>query len=763
MRLSIKWVIIFGSILLVWSTNLIILPSSYLMSQRVLTRHIRDIMQNVVDLTLEQSNNHLNKAKSAAYLAKQLLSANVVRNDIDGVNSLERYFFNQLSIYPQLAGIYFATPKGNFFYVSHSSKKLKDGYRTKIINYSQEGKRHVELIWRDKNFSLISKEDDPKDTYDPRKRPWYKSVIAQNSMIWTAPYIFYTSEKPGVTIAAPSFNSKGKLKGIVGVDIEISELSTFTSKLKVGKTGQAFMLNRNGDVIAYKNLEKLIIHNNNSSSFRLPKVSEINNDMVFNAYRSVHWQYDDDGFIKLDKSIFTSFKMNNKKYSCMFVPFPDKRLPWVIGVYLPEDDYLGEIKGNRLFNLAATVIISILASLMGLYLAKKIIQPIVDLQKEARAIQNNDLETSFNISSPFNEIRETANTFDSMKKSIIEYENTLLEKEEIHRAITSTANDSIIMINDQHLISYWNPAAELMFGYSSTEVIGKDLHQVIVPAKYFKRFNKGLSKFDNYIENKFVRGKTFEVTALNRDGLEFPVEISLSTMIIRGKQHALAIIRDITARAQSDQIKKRLAHDLHDGIGGNLTNIKLLAVILESKKDTASIKDGLQIIADLSTDCISEIRNYMNVLDDQDLSWQDLIDELQQYTIRVVESYDITTSVTSDIPEDTPQPNTFLYMNLFKIIKEAINNAIKHSSATNIRVSFKVIDDIFTCIVRDNGNGISPKAGSGRGLLSMETRATELGGKFEIVDADGVKLKISIPIHSANKAASLDNGLPKTI
>jgi PAS domain S-box-containing protein len=727
------------------------MPSSYLMFQRVLTTHIRDIMQNVVDLTLEQSKNHLSKAKSAAYLTKQLLSADVVKNDINGNASLERYLFNQLSIYPHLAGIYFATPKGNFFYVSRNPKKVKDGYRTKIIRYDQNGNRQVKLVWRDDNFGLIAREEDPTDTYDPRKRPWYTGVIEKGEMIWTAPYIFYTSQKPGVTIAAPSLDSDGNLKGIVGVDVEISELSTFISKLKVGKTGQAFMLNRNGDVIAYKGLENLIIHKKNSSSFRLPKVSEINNDIVFNAFNSVNWRYDDDGFLKLDKSIFSSFLLGKKKYSCIFSPFPDKRLPWIIGVYVPEDDYLAELKRNRTFNLIGTIIISILASFLGLILARRIIRPIINLQKEAKAIKNNDLTTSFKTSSSFNEIQETANTFASMKQAIVNYEDTLVEKEEIYRAITNTANDAIIMMDENHLISYWNPAAEQMFGYGSLEVIGKNLHQAIAPSRFFARYNKGLQRFDNEERGQFI-GKTIEVSAINNDGVEFPVEISLSTMKINGKRHALAIIRDITARTQNDQIKKRLAHDLHDGIGGNLTNIKLLSNILESKTDHNLINDGLHTIADLSTDCISEIRNYMNVLEDRDLNWKDFIDELRQYTIRVVEPYDITPSVTSEVSENAAPPNTFTYMNLFKIVKEAVNNSIKHAHAANIWVKFEITDETFICTIKDNGNGISPKAGSGRGLLSMEGRATELGGTFTLTEKDGVTVTITVPIISANKS-----------
>lgn len=754
MRLSIKWCIILGSFLLVWGTHLIIMPSSYFSSERVLTSHVQDIMQNIVDLTLEQSNNHLNKAKSAANLAKQLLSANVVRHDISGVSSLERYFFDQLSIYPHLSGIYFATLEGDFFFVSRTNEKIENGYRTKFIRTDSNGHRQVDLTWRNQNFVQIDQKSDPEDPYDPRKRPWFTKVLENREVIWTSPYIFFSSQKPGITIAGPSLTDDGTLKGIVGVDIEISELSTFISKLRVGKSGQAFMLNRNGDVIAYHDLDNLIIRKKDASSFRLPKVSEISNDIVNSAFKSIEWQYDDEGFLELEEPMFTSFTVDKKKYISIFAPFPDKRLPWIVAVYIPEQDYLGDIRDNRFINTVATVIISILASLLGLFLAKKIISPIENLQKEAKAIEQNDMLTTFRTSSMFLELQETADSFSRMKTSLIDHKDSLLEKEEIYRAITTTANDAIIMMDDQQLISYWNPAAQRIFGHTSQEMIGKTLHQTLAPSFFFSRYSSGLKHFGSD-ENGLASGKTLELTAINKDGLEFPVEISISKLKIHDKWHALAIVRDITERANNEQIKKRLSHDLHDGIGGNLTNIKLLSEMLKDKTDDPQLQDALGSIADISNDCISETRNYMNALDNDTLDWKSLIDELQQYCVRVVESRQMKLSVSSDVAEHAVQPNTFLYMSLFRMVKEAVNNAIKHSSATNISIAFEIKKTQFHCTVKDDGSGLAPKAGSGRGLLSMQTRASELGGSFNLKGVEGVTVTIDVPILQANKSAQI--------
>jgi two-component system cell cycle sensor histidine kinase/response regulator CckA len=101
-------------------------------------------------------------------------------------------------------------------------------------------------------------------------RPWYQKAVAENGIVWTDPYIFYTSQKPGITIAGPFFDPSGNLMGVVGVDIEIDQLSVFIGNLKIGKHGKAFMLNRNSDVVAFGDLDKLKIQGPAARRCRTP-------------------------------------------------------------------------------------------------------------------------------------------------------------------------------------------------------------------------------------------------------------------------------------------------------------------------------------------------------------------------------------------------------------------------------------------------------------------------------------------------------------
>jgi two-component system, cell cycle sensor histidine kinase and response regulator CckA len=134
-------------------------------------------------------------------------------------------------------------------------------------------------------------------------------------------------------------------------------------------------------------------------------------------------------------------------------------------------------------------------------------------------------------------------------------EEALIEGKEKFRAITNTAADAIILMNDLGNISYWNPAAERIFGYSSDEALGKDLHLFLAPKEYQDPFKEGFKSFKETGKGIAV-GKIIEFEAVRKDGTRFPIEVSTSALKIRGKWHAVGIIRDITRRRRAENALK---------------------------------------------------------------------------------------------------------------------------------------------------------------------------------------------------------------
>ncbi len=140
-------------------------------------------------------------------------------------------------------------------------------------------------------------------------------------------------------------------------------------------------------------------------------------------------------------------------------------------------------------------------------------------------------------------------------------EQQLRESEEKFRAIGSSALDAVILMDDKGLCIYWNHAAETMFGFTADEMMGREIHQLIMPKKYSERYQDGFHHFVGSGTGNAI-GKVVELTAVKRDGTEFPIEIALSSFRSRDHFYASAIIRDITERKKAEAEAIRLTNQL---------------------------------------------------------------------------------------------------------------------------------------------------------------------------------------------------------
>ena len=126
------------------------------------------------------------------------------------------------------------------------------------------------------------------------------------------------------------------------------------------------------------------------------------------------------------------------------------------------------------------------------------------------------------------------------------------ESELKFRSISASAQDAFIMMNGQGKISYWNPAAERVFGYRSKEALGQDLHKLLAPEREYNVFNKKFGAFRKTGKGEGI-GKTMEFVAIKKDQTEFPIELSLSALKLQGEWHSFGIVRDISKRKRVEE------------------------------------------------------------------------------------------------------------------------------------------------------------------------------------------------------------------
>jgi two-component system sensor histidine kinase/response regulator len=148
--------------------------------------------------------------------------------------------------------------------------------------------------------------------------------------------------------------------------------------------------------------------------------------------------------------------------------------------------------------------------------------------------------------------------------SVVDRRFSVLESsEERLRLIFNTALDAVITMNAEGRITNWNSEAEKTFGWSSEEALGQRLYDLIIPVRYRGAHEQGLQRFLGTGEGMMLRQRT-EITALHRDGHEFPIEVATSPVKFGGQWIFSNFMRDIAEhkRAQEELLNaKQTAED----------------------------------------------------------------------------------------------------------------------------------------------------------------------------------------------------------
>ena len=139
-------------------------------------------------------------------------------------------------------------------------------------------------------------------------------------------------------------------------------------------------------------------------------------------------------------------------------------------------------------------------------------------------------------------------------------EQALRQTQQHTRLIVDTAYDAFISIDEAGLITDWNPAAETAFGWSRKEAVGRVLADTIIPPRYRKAHRRGLERFLATGDGP-VLNMRLELSALHRDGHEFPVEITITPVRLQDTYAFNAFVRDISERKRAEEEISRLSRE----------------------------------------------------------------------------------------------------------------------------------------------------------------------------------------------------------
>ncbi len=395
----------------------------------------------------------------------------------------------------------------------------------------------------------------------------------------------------------------------------------------------------------------------------------------------------------------------------------------------------------------------------------RLLKPLQPMMSAMNRMEQGDLTTRLpEFALP--EFRRIAQHFNRMGESL---QASTEESRRLALLVKQTAD--AIMIHDlQGNISFWNPAAQRMFGYAPEDIIGKS-STLLTPASQRADLEQNMQQI--------TAGRKVDhhdTQRLTRDGRVIDVSISAAPLIDPVTNEVIGDIcsmRDITERKLAEEAARKLeenrqlthliqrhiederrslARELHDELGQYVTAIKTFAVGIMNKTQEKSpdIAANAQTIVSAANHIYDGMHNIIRQLRPGALDNLGLTETLRD-VVSTYQSQHPEIAIQLDITGNPDEFGETVNINVYRIVQEAVNNALKHANAEkiNIRLAITASGEL-QLIIKDNGTGMdvhSVDQANHFGLLGMRERVQALQGSFDICSgpANGTTIHIKIP------------------
>lgn len=345
-----------------------------------------------------------------------------------------QYFWNQLKVF-NVGYINFGNTKGKFIgaglevgYERVSEKLANRPYQ--IISVDDNGRRQTVVKIKPNAY--------------PNNASWYNDAVKSRKPVWSEIYNWQDSpDVVAVSSSYPVYNSSKQLIGVIGVDLILSEISTFLRNIRISPKAHTFIIERDGMLVASSSEEpvyKII----NGEAQRI-KASQINTPLIRETANYLNTKFQNLNNINDTKQI--DFTFNHQKHFVQVTPWQDKYgLDWLIVVAVPESDFLAEINANNQATILLCFLTLILAIIIGILTSRWIAAPIKQLSNAAQLLAHKAVNSDFNINEfqnqtqtpRINEVAILSDIFNDMAQKI---HTAFNELENINNQLESRVNE----------------------------------------------------------------------------------------------------------------------------------------------------------------------------------------------------------------------------------------------------------------------------------------------------------------------------------
>ncbi|RMD48345.1 MAG: HAMP domain-containing protein [Candidatus Thermofonsia bacterium] len=265
--------------------------------------------------------------------------------------------------------------------------------------------------------------------YDPRERDWYQTAVSVNASTWSDIYQLASRPELAISPVRPLTDENGQTVGVLASILTLQQISDFLQALPIGETGEAYIMERNGSIVASSVPEPPFVTDAQGGQERLMATAS-SNALIKETAAATLAHFQNTGQTVLNTGfLYTS--SSDEKYYIQAATLKDGRgLDWIIVVVIPQSDYLGPITARVQTTFQVALLAVVAAVGIGIGTARWIIRPILALGETAVSVEQGiyDLTPLQPIEKRSDELGSLARVFRRMAQEVKEREDKLKQQ-----------------------------------------------------------------------------------------------------------------------------------------------------------------------------------------------------------------------------------------------------------------------------------------------------------------------------------------------